>query len=187
MEQLSMFSSEEPPVNPLALRASEKDWQTRVATWPSTFLRFLTENAQHGFAGRTCPASYPPGRMVRSVLRPKTTTPPPDKTTLDLEDEEQSSSSLTILIPSPAALGNSGMVSRGECLTHSFLEYPSDAVASSLSDILETGDLPQRFFLSATACQGILRRAAQRGKELPLALKVALEAVTDGKTKKKDS
>jgi len=35
----------------------------------------------------------------------------------------------------------------------------------SLSDILETGDLPQRFFLSAKACAGILRRAEKRGKK----------------------
>jgi len=51
-----------------------------------------------------------------------------------------------------------------------------------LSDTLETGDLPQRFFLSATACQGILRRAEKRGKKLPERLQQALEAVvmTDG-------
>jgi hypothetical protein len=47
-----------------------------------------------------------------------------------------------------------------------------------LSDTLETGDLPQRFFLSATACQGILRRAEKRGKQLPSALEQALTAVT---------
>jgi hypothetical protein len=46
-----------------------------------------------------------------------------------------------------------------------------------LSDILETGDLPQRYSLSATACQGILRRAAGRGKKLPERLQQALEAV----------
>jgi hypothetical protein len=46
-----------------------------------------------------------------------------------------------------------------------------------LSDTLETGDLPQRFSLSATACQGILRRAASRGKKLPQALQQALEGV----------
>jgi hypothetical protein len=45
-----------------------------------------------------------------------------------------------------------------------------------LSDILETGDVPQRFFLSATACRGILRRAEKRGKTLPAALATALHA-----------
>jgi hypothetical protein len=56
-------------------------------------------------------------------------------------------------------------------------EYPSDGDASSLSDILETGEVPERYYLSATACRGILRRAEKRGKELPEALKSALLAV----------
>ncbi|MDR2945582.1 MAG: hypothetical protein LBV79_02390 [Candidatus Adiutrix sp.] len=45
-----------------------------------------------------------------------------------------------------------------------------------MSDILETGDLPPRYFLSATACRGILRRAEARGRNLPEALRLALEA-----------
>jgi hypothetical protein len=59
-------------------------------------------------------------------------------------------------------------------LTLSSPEFHSAAVASSLSDILETGDLPQRYFLSPKACAGILRRAEKRGKELPQQLKRAL-------------
>ena len=47
----------------------------------------------------------------------------------------------------------------------------------SLSAILEQGILPQRFFLSAKACAGILRRAARRGKELHTQLRLALQAV----------
>ncbi|OAS92984.1 hypothetical protein A6I77_24515 [Achromobacter xylosoxidans] len=71
------------------------------------------------------------------------------------------------------------MGSPTEFLTLSSLEYPSDAVVCSLSDVLETGEVPQRFFLSATACRGILRRAAKRGKELPQPLALALKAVAD--------
>jgi hypothetical protein len=51
-----------------------------------------------------------------------------------------------------------------------------------LSDVLETGALPQRFFLSATACQGILRRAEKRGKKLPEQLERALVAASERKT-----
>jgi hypothetical protein len=47
---------------------------------------------------------------------------------------------------------------------------------------LETGAVPQRFFLSATACQGILRRAEKRGKKLPEQLERALAAVSEHKT-----
>jgi hypothetical protein len=60
------------------------------------------------------------------------------------------------------------------------LEWPSDAAVCLLSDTLETGELPQRFFLSATACQGILRRAEKRGKKLPKALEQALQSVAIG-------
>jgi hypothetical protein len=62
-------------------------------------------------------------------------------------------------------------------LTLNTSEWPSDAAVCSLSDTLETGDVPQRFFLSAKACQGILRRAEKRGKKLPPLLREALEAV----------
>jgi hypothetical protein len=64
-----------------------------------------------------------------------------------------------------------------EFWTLNILEYPSDGVASSLSDILETGEVPRQYFLSSRACRGILRRAEKRGKELPEALKSALMAV----------
>jgi len=46
-----------------------------------------------------------------------------------------------------------------------------------LSHTLETGVVPQRYFLSAKACSGILRRADKRGKELPTTLRLALEQV----------
>ncbi len=81
------------------------------------------------------------------------------------------------LVPSSGAWSNSGMASPTECWTLSSSEFHSAAVACSLSDILETGDVPQRFFLSATACQGILRRAEKRGKALPPSLQQALELV----------
>jgi len=44
--------------------------------------------------------------------------------------------------------GTSGMGSHTEFLTLSTLEFHSAADASSLSDILEIGDVPRRFFLS---------------------------------------
>jgi len=64
-----------------------------------------------------------------------------------------------------------------ESWTLSTSEFHSAAAASSLSDILEVGDVPQRFYLSPKACSGILRRAEKRGKELPEALAAALREV----------
>ena len=51
---------------------------------------------------------------------------------------------------------------------------PSEDAASSLSQILQAG-VPDKYYLSPKACQGILRRASVRGKELPEILRLALE------------
>nr|WP_306532208.1 hypothetical protein [Bilophila wadsworthia] len=54
-------------------------------------------------------------------------------------------------------------------------EFPNAAVVCSLSRVLETGPIPSRFFLSSTACAGILHRAEKRGRTLPKQLREALE------------
>jgi hypothetical protein len=53
-------------------------------------------------------------------------------------------------------------------------ESPNADAASTLSQILQVG-VPEKYYLSQKACQGILRRASARGKELPAVLKAALE------------
>ena len=50
---------------------------------------------------------------------------------------------------------------------------PRKPIRVSLSDILEPNPDP-KYYLTTTACLGILRRAAERGKELPPQLKLAL-------------
>lgn len=61
----------------------------------------------------------------------------------------------------------------GECMMRNTGESPNAAVESRLSQILE--ETPQeKYSLSAKACQGILRRAERRGKDLPEALKTVL-------------
>jgi hypothetical protein len=82
-----------------------------------------------------------------------------------------------ILPASFAGWANAGMGSPTEFLTLSISEWPRDAAVCSLSDVLEIGEVPQRFFLSATACRGILRRAEKRGKKLPQQLEQALQMV----------
>ncbi len=57
------------------------------------------------------------------------------------------------------------MLNSGEC--------PNAAVESFLSQILQV-NVPEKYYLSKTACEGILRRAERRGKELPAMLKEAL-------------
>ena len=66
---------------------------------------------------------------------------------------------------------------RGDSSTPNFSPWPNDAAVCSLSQVLEKGSIPPRFFLSGTACAGILRRAEKRGKSLPPSLHAALQAV----------
>lgn len=52
------------------------------------------------------------------------------------------------------------------------------ADACSLSDVLETQSVPDRFWLTPQAATGILRRARKRGVKLPDELKTALQALS---------
>lgn len=79
------------------------------------------------------------------------------------------------LAASSVRWAKSGMGGPTGCLMLNTLESPKDADECLLSDILETGNLPQKYYLSPTACEGILRRAKKRGKELPILLQTALE------------
>ena len=53
-------------------------------------------------------------------------------------------------------------------------EFPREENESTLSQILQAG-VPEKYYLSQKACLGILRRASERGKQLPDVLKKALE------------
>jgi hypothetical protein len=143
--QLS-FWSEEPPASRSPSPASEKEWQNRVATWPSSFSALLMSLGPDGLSGKMCLESC---HLTQDG----------------------------ILAPSSLRWGNSGMGGPIECWTLNTSEFHSAGGVSLLSGVLETGEVPQRFFLSARACLGILRRAKKRGKALPTALEDALIAV----------
>lgn len=64
--------------------------------------------------------------------------------------------------------------SHGGSLTRNTGECPSAARESTLWQILEA-NAPVKYYLSARACEGILRRAERRGKTLPPMLREALE------------
>lgn len=61
-----------------------------------------------------------------------------------------------------------------EFLTLNIGERPNVERESTLLQILED-NAPEKYYLSAKACEGILRRAERRGKELPPILKEALK------------
>ena len=68
------------------------------------------------------------------------------------------------------------VISRGAFSMLNIGECPNVDAESSLSRILEPRqDVRAKYYLSPKACEGILRRARERGKELPPELKEALE------------
>ena len=69
----------------------------------------------------------------------------------------------------------SGTVWHGEFWTRNSSAWPSDASVSFLSECLEAPPVPARYYLSPTACAGIIRRARRRGRSLPPQLEEALE------------
>ena len=84
---------------------------------------------------------------------------------------------------------SSGVVSNGEFWTRSMCEYPAGttkdengneipvAKIAYLSDVLETENVPEKYYLSPRACAGIIRRAENRGKQLPKVLNDVLYRV----------
>ena len=148
------------------LLESDLDWMTLVATWPSSISELFAEHGPGGWSTRTSPVFFP--------AKEETTSPPscPPQADGASTRPETGGETAASFLSEPAKITGSPI----ECLTLNTLEYHNDAVASSLSDILETGDVPQRFYLSAKACQGILRRAEKRGRSLPRHLLEALEA-----------
>ena len=77
-------------------------------------------------------------------------------------------------VPSTCSSGDAHNADDGSTSAWTWGEFPLVGTETYLSDILED-DAPEKYYLSARACAGILRRANERGKELPEVLKTALE------------
>ena len=156
-EQLTL-SLEVPLASPSASQEDERDWMANLVSCSSISELYGTF-AQIGFCGRTSPEYFPSTTGEHSV-------------------------------PLPLPYKTSGMAWHGECWTLNSCEWPSGTVTEEsqdgsvlshsaagvcfLSDVLERSEVPQRFYLSATACEGILRQAANREKSLPPRLEEAL-------------
>ncbi len=130
-----------------------------------TMFEDVLESPPPSFSGKTSQASY----------RPKTT--PSGAFWLGLPEKmsrwsRQGANGRTLVL-----CMDPGEQSHGGPWTPNTSDWPNDAAVCSLSQVLETGSIPPRFFLSGTACAGILRRAEKRGKKLPPALQLALQTV----------
>lgn len=157
----STFSWEGRPVSRTRLQDFAKDLTTHGAT---SCLRILLSHVgtdPDGWCGKMFPASCPPR-----------------------EDGT--------LLPSSGRWQNAGMGSPTEFWTLSTSEHAdtgepflSGGAVCSLSDILETGDVPRRYYLTPKACRGILRRAEKRGRVLPPSLQTAMEHAAQMTTRDK--
>ena len=114
------------------------------------------------------------GRTSRESSQPTTT--PSDASFQDLWDSTFQSIPLmdenfrrvaTLSVPREAV--------RGDCLTLNTSEAPNHVRESTLWQVLVKGSIPERYYLSARACEGIINRADKKGKPLPQLLRLALE------------
>ena len=151
-EKMLNFSSEEHPASRSVSQDAAKDSREQAAL-PSTLSGFCERYSPSGLSGRMSRVRFQAGRTDSS-------------TSTFLSERLQSA----------------GMVSHGEYLTlnmseasHSPSQSRRGGVVCSLSDVLETEHVPGKYYLTAKACQGILRRAESRCNGIPVALKEALE------------
>ena len=148
IENQLTLSLEEHHAKHSPLLECEKEWKTLEAISPWALLVWLISLDPNGLCGKTYPVSCHP-----------------------TEDG--------ILVPSSGRFQNSGMGGPIGSWTLSTSACHRDVKESFLSDILqEIQDVPEKYYLSPTACEGILRRAEKRGKSLPPLLKQALLAVS---------
>ena len=147
--------------------------------WPLITLDWLTTHAQDGWSGKTCQVSY--RRAMDATSQPSSQASPDGTYPCHQADGRTAESSRII---------GGGMDSHIECLTLNIREWPDfqgqfpsgdegcfwwDTVAS-LTEVLWTGPIPLRYYLTEKACTGILRRAERRGKKLP---EILLKALTE--------
>src|SRR6188472_2244504 len=167
---LSILSSEAPPARASASPAIAAALPTRAATSPSPTSAPSTQLTLFGASPRTSPAGS------------ACPTTPSDTFWADWSErmphsfrQEDNPGQTRVWLMDP------GEPQRGASAMLSISAFPNaeHVCLSSLHEVLETGVVHPRYFLSSKACAGILRRAEKRGRKLPQALQEALVAVTE--------
>ena len=129
------------------------------------------ENTQHSLYGKTCRGHLAP--TAEKISEPSSKCSAKSKLLpfmfLDLTGGGATENGST-----QVASWATGIPSHGAYSMRDIGEYPNVVEESFLWQILEE-NVPQKYYLSAKACRGVLRRAERRGKELPIILKTALE------------
>ena len=124
-------------------------------------------NIQNMLSGKMSMEHFPPTKEKTSVASSKNSQEYATKKVqfLDLRTESGETQEKSWAITFPLH-GDYSTLNTGEC--------PNEENASTLWQILQV-DAPEKYYLSAKACAGILRRAERRGKKLPPMLREALE------------
>ncbi len=140
-------------------------WTERGADCSGTSAASLIQQLPRGFCGRTSLA-----------LSPATTAP----TSLPCcGDSPEHSLGCPMEGGAPQAWWSDPSGQRsGGCLTLAGSEWPSDDAVCSLWQVLE-GHVDRKYFLTAKASAGILRRAEKRGRDLPAILHAALTSIAE--------
>src|SRR5215831_11619235 len=142
------------------LTSSTADSPVRTSAWPASGPVYPASAARSGLSSNaSCPNCGHDGRSLR--MFPDCFRPTQDGTLPEFS----------------WAWASSGTGGRTEFWTRAGSECPSVVAVSSLSAVLETRPVPRRYWLSARAAAGILRRAERRGKTLPERLMTALTSL----------
>ena len=142
------------------LISSTEDSPAKTSAWPASGPVLGASVAASGLSSSgSCPNCNHDGSLLRMSL---------DFYPLTVEQTSESS------LP---GWTNSGSMRAGRYWTRSTSESRNAAAACSLSAVLED-EVPNKYFLSAKAAAGILRRAKRRGKTLPEPLAIALADLT---------
>ena len=114
-------------------------------------------------------------------MSPDYSAPQTEKTSAQSSKKSAKSKMTAVSVPRPPERWTKAGEIVGEdfsvawrALDAQYWESPSEEQECTLSQILQDSVHPI-YYLSAKACLGILRRASERGKELPAVLKKALE------------
>ena len=122
---------------------------------------------QGSWSGRTSPEHSPVTKEKISERSCKSSSKSQSRQPLCLLFRREVGHTQTVIAETDGRLRTElSMLNTGEC--------PNVVVESTLSQILED-NVPKKYYLTAKACSGILRRAEKRGKALPKILRIALE------------
>ncbi len=157
-DQISLL--EERPVQPSQLQDFEKAWTLIEGTSHLSLFSWLNDLNRLGYSGKMFPVSCHQTK----------------EGTLEVSLEHWQNAGMG----SPTGFSTLSMSEHNDFQG----QYPKEEGVSSLWEILQTGKIQQRYYLTKKQCQRILNRAEQKGGEIPEGLKNYLVKFIENTTEK---